>query len=215
MCIRDRYFISAFNSDDAVDWDQGWRGKGQFWFVMQGTDKAGAAAEMDGAGGDEHFMPFAIPTIYNVTYVGAGVGAQPESDQGQMLIFRDNSGGFYHNSIFTDFHTSEGGYALRIEDLDNTGTKTEDSRKRFEAGDLGFTHNIFWAFGQGSDPATWINTSDAAFAAQVLAYFTANGNQGMVDPMLRSIERDTAPSGELDPRPAPQSPAFMLSLIHI
>ena len=205
-----KYFISAFNSDDAVDWDQGWRGKGQFWFVMQGTDKAGAAAEMDGAGGDEHFMPFAIPTIYNVTYVGAGVGAQPESDQGQMLIFRDNSGGFYHNSIFTDFHTSEGGYALRIEDLDNTGTKTEDSRKRFEAGDLGFTHNIFWAFGQGSDPATWINTSDAAFAAQVLAYFTANGNQGTVDPILRSIERDTAPSGELDPRPAPQSPAFML-----
>ena len=204
-----KYFISAYNADDAVDWDQGWRGKGQFWFVLQGTDKAGASAEMDGAGGDEHFTPYAIPTVYNATYVGPGVGNQPESDQAQMLIFRDNSGGYYHNSIFTDFQTSEGGYALKIEDVDNTGSKTEDSRKRFEAGDLGFSHNLFWAFGQGGDPTSWINASDDVFRAAIMSYFATNGNSA-ADPMLRGIERAIAPGGTLDPRPAPASPAFTM-----
>ena len=204
-----KYFISAFNSDDAVDWDQGWRGKGQFWFVLQGTDAAGAAAEMDGAGGDEFFAPYAIPTIYNATYVGAGVGEQPESDQAQMLIFRDNSGGFYHNSIFTDFQSSEGGYALQIEDINNSGAKTEDSRKRFESGDLGLTSNIWWSFGNGADLAGWINATDSAFGTSVMNYLLANQNM-VVNPMLRSLERDDEPSGELDPRPAGNSPAFSL-----
>ena len=208
-----KYFVSAFNADDAVDWDQGWRGKGQFWFVLQGTDKAGAAAEMDGAGGDEHFQPYAIPTLYNVTYVGPGVGNQPESDQAQMLIFRDNTGGFYHNSIFTDFQSSEGGYALKIEDIDNTGTKAEDSRQRFEAGDLGFTHNIFWAFGAGNDPLSWINVgNDAAFVTEIGTYMQANSNTADVDPALRGIERGAQGTGMLDPRPAGNSPAFSLPM---
>ena len=205
-----KYFVSAFNSDDAIDWDQGWRGKGQFWFVLQGTDKAGAAAEQDGAGGDEHFQPYAIPEIYNVTYVGAGSDASPESDRGEMLMFRDNSGGFYHNSIFTQFNTDKGGHAIQIEDIDNTGSKTEDSRQRFETGDLGLTHNIWWDFGAGISPQDWIAGNDPPFAATVLAYLLANGN-ATEDPKLRGIERGTTGTGMLDPRPHNNSPAFTLS----
>ncbi|MEM9665700.1 MAG: hypothetical protein AAF970_12240, partial [Bacteroidota bacterium] len=154
-----KYFVSAFNADDAVDWDQGWRGRGQFWFVIQGTDAAGAAAEQDGAGGDEFFMPFATPEIFNVTYVGPGVGNQPESDRAEMLMFRDNTGGFYRNSIFTDFQTNQGGLALTIEDIDNTGARTEDSRRRFEAGELGLTNNLWWDFGAGNTPQEFVNPS--------------------------------------------------------
>lgn len=201
-----KYFVSVFNADDAVDWDQGWRGKGQFWFVLQGTDRAGAAAEQDGAGGDEHFEPFAIPTIYNATYVGAGVGNAPDGDRAEMLMFRDNTGGHYHNSIFTDFQSSEGGFALQIEDIDNTGSKTQDSRIRFENGDLTLTHNLWWAFGSGSDLGSWIN-NESAFAADIIANLAASGNLAR-DPMLRGIERGTEPDGTLDPRPAPGSPAF-------
>ncbi len=207
-----KYFVSAFNADDAVDWDQGWRGKGQFWFVLQGTDKAGAAAEQDGAGGDEHFRPYAIPTIYNATYVGAGVGNQPEGDRAEMLMFRDNTGGHYRNSIFTDFQSSEGGFALQIEDRDNTGSRTEDSRLRFESGDLTLNNNLWWAFGAGPDLASWINvsgetTDPAAFVDQIVAILAAGGNLAE-DPMLRGIERGTEPGGTLDPRPSPGSPAF-------
>ena len=205
-----KYFVSAFSADDGVDWDQGWRGKGQFWFVLQGPDKAGAAAEMDGAGGDEHFEPFAIPNIFNATYVGPGKGAQPESDQGQMLVFRDNTGGHYSNSIFTDFQTSEGGYAIKIEDVDNTGTRTEDSRKRFEAGDLTLSNNIFWSFGAGDDLSSWLNMgSDASFGASISAHLAANSNRA-IDPVLRGIERGTSGNQMLDPRPAANSEAFTM-----
>ena len=171
-----RYFVSVFNSDDAIDWDQGWRGKGQFWFVLQAPDKAGAAAEQDGAGGDEFFKPYAIPRIYNVTYVGAGSDASPESDRGEMLMFRDNTGGFYHNSIFTQFNTDKGGHALQIEDIDKTGSTTEDSRQRFETGDLGLTHNIWWDFGVGPELTSWVAGSDQGFVAAVVSYLTSNGN---------------------------------------
>ncbi len=204
-----KYFVSVFNSDDAIDWDQGWRGKGQFWFVLQATDKAGAAAEQDGAGGDEHFQPYAIPVIYNVTYIGAGSDASPESDRGEMLMFRDNSGGFYHNSIFTQFNTDKGGHAIQIEDIDNTGSKTEDSRQRFEAGDLGLTHNIWWDFGAGISPQDWIAGNDPAYVAAVLAYLQANEN-AIKDPKLRGIERGTTGTGMLDPRPNSDSPALTL-----
>lgn len=202
-----KYFVSVFNSDDAIDWDQGWRGKGQFWFVLQGTDKAGAAAEQDGAGGDEHFEPYAIPQIYNVTYVGAGSNATPESDRGEMLMFRDNTGGFYHNSIFTEFNTDKGGHALQIEDIDNAGSKTEDSRKRFEAGQLGLTHNIWWDFGAGNNLPDWIDAEDPAFKNELLGYLAQNENAAL-DPQLRGIERGTKGAGRLDPRPHNQSPAF-------
>ena len=202
-----KYFVSAFNADDAIDWDQGWRGKGQFWFVLQGRDNAGAAAEQDGAGLDEYYKPYAIPTIYNATYVGAGVGNTPEGDRAEMLMFRDNSGGFYHNSIFTDFHTSEGGFALTIEDVDNSGSMTEDSRQRFENGELALTHNLWWAFGAGQELSSWVNSSDAAAKLQIMRSLADNGNVA-ADPMLRGIERGTEGTGTLDPRPADGSPAF-------
>ena len=202
-----KYFVSVFNSDDAIDWDQGWRGKGQFWFVLQGTDKAGAAAEQDGAGGDEFYTPYAIPRIYNVTYVGAGSDASPESDRGEMLMFRDNTGGFYHNSIFTQFNTDKGGYAIQIEDIDNSGSKTEDSRKRFETGDIMLTHSIWWDFGAGSEISDWINASDATFKSSIEDHLSNNTNNPG-DPMLMGIERGTEPGGTLDPRPAASSDAF-------
>ena len=203
-----KYSVSAFN---AVDWDQSWRDSGQFWFVLQCTAKAEAAAELYGAGGDKHFQPYAIPTVHDATYVGPGVGNQPESDQGQMPIFRDNSGGFYRNSVFTDFQTSEGGYAIKIEDLDNSGANTEDSRKRFESGYLGLSHNIFWAFGCGQDPTAWINTDgDMSFLAQIVDHMATKSNEAG-NPEIRGIERGTMGTGQLDPRPAGNSIAFTLA----
>ncbi len=204
-----KYFVSAFNADDAVDWDQGYRGKGQFWFVIQGTDAAGAAAEQDGAGGDENTEPFAMPYVFNATYIGGGASNTPDGDRGEMLMFRDNTGGFYHNSIFTDYNSTSGGYALTIEDIDNTGSKPLDSRQRFEAGDLGLTHNLWYGFGAGNDPAQFVNPGLENQAA-IIDYLVANGNV-VEDPMIAGIERSTTPSGGLDPRPTGNSPAFTMA----
>ncbi len=105
------------------------------------------------------------------------------------------------------FNTDKGGHAFQIEDIDNTGGKTEDSRQRFEAGDLGLTHNIFWDFGAGFDPFDWIAGNDPLFIETILGYLIENGND-TVDPQLRSIERGTEATGMLDPRPHAGSPAF-------
>lgn len=58
-----RYLVSAFCSDDAFDWDQGFNGKHQFWFAIQAPDEAGRIAEMDGAGGNEQGTTICVTGI--------------------------------------------------------------------------------------------------------------------------------------------------------
>jgi hypothetical protein len=112
-----------------------------------------------------------------------------------MLIFRDNAGGKYYGSIFTDYNGGTGGRGITVEDL----TSGEDSRARLEAGQLVLSNNIWFNFAAGNDLAS--------FAPQdfVQAHFTANNNQ-IVDPQLASISRQH--DGQLDPRPAAGSPAL-------
>lgn len=203
--VNTKYLVSAFCSDDAFDWDQGFDGKHQFWFAIQAPDAAGRLAEMDGAGGNDQGTPYATPTLSNVTYIGPGVDATPTGDGGQALYFRDNSGGYYYNSIITDYAGFEGSLGLTIEDVDNSGEKVEDSRKRLEAGDLGLMNNIWYGFASGNTISEFSNQDF------VQAYLSdaGNGNRA-IDPMLTGISRDT--DGGLDPRPAVGSPALSGSM---
>ena len=182
-----RYLISAFNGDDAMDYDEGFRGKGQFWFVVQAADVGGRAGEHDGGTKPEDGKPYAVPVISNATYIGSGANSTNDEND-DALEMRDNAGGKYYNSIFHDFH----GGAVDIEDLDSG----EDSRARLEAGDIVLAYNIFGSFGK----------DDIAGSDWELAYLKApaQGNR-IVDPMLRGISR--ANDGGLDPRPADASPA--------
>ena len=197
--VNTRYLVAAFCSDDAFDWDEGFRGKHQFWFAIQGTDAAGRVAEMDGATGNEQGVPYAMPVVANVTYIGGGLGATPEGDGEQMLIFRDNTGGFYWNSIFTDYDDASTSLGITVEDIDNTGERVEDSRKRMEAGELALKGNIWWDFGAGNELAQ--------FAPQdfVQAHLAANDNR-ITDPMLRGISRERDKG--LDPLLKVGSPAL-------
>lgn len=191
--VNIKYLVSAFNADDGVDYDEGFRGKGQFWFVLQGEDFAGRCAEQDGGTTPEDGQPYSIPVISNATYLGPGVEAFPQGDGGEQLIFRDNAGGKYYNSIFTEYNGGQGGIAIRVEDL----TSGEDSRSRLESGDLVLSNNIWWNFGAG-------NTLDL-FAPQefVRTHLTNNNNQ-VVDPQLTNISSCNA---DIDPRPKPNGPA--------
>ncbi len=206
--VNTRYLVSAFNSDDGFDWDEGFRGKHQFWFGIQDDDFAGRAAEMDGATGDEFFTPFATPYLSNVTYIGPGLNANPSGDGDVMLKFRDNTGGKYHNSVFTEYDVAgdpDNGFpgvggGIEVEDIDNSGSKTEDSRKRLEAGELVVRNNIWWDFGIGNGLTE--------FAAQdfAQAHLAANNNT-IADPQLLAVSRVRGSNG-LDPRPGSGSPAL-------
>jgi len=110
-----KYVVMANGGDDALDYDEGWRGKVQFMFVMQGTpgsDKSDKGSERDGGNAGDASQPRSIPTVYNATYVGLG-GTKAYTDHlmNTGLHFRDNGAGRDYNSFFADF----GGATLLIE----------------------------------------------------------------------------------------------------
>ena len=191
--VNSKYLVSAFCGDDGFDWDMGYRGKGQFWFLIQGTDEAGRGAEMDGGDDNETGTPYATPYVVNATYIGAGETTSPlpaGDGNDRALYFRDNSGGYYYSSIITDFSQT----GVNIEDL----ASGEDSRSRLEAGQLMLANNYWWGFGNG-------NTLDAIATQDfVRTHLTANNNF-VQDPQLNNISRDE--NSTLDPRPSPSSPA--------
>ena len=201
-----KYLVSAFNSDDAYDWDEGFRGRGQFWFAIQNQSASGfgRGMELDGAIGDENTTPFTIPVVSNLTILGAGttITGSNTGDGGQLMILRDNSGGKFYNSIFAQHHAT----GISIEDV---GATTEfDSRARLDAGDIVFRNNIWFGFGAGNGLTQF---APQAYANAYLGN-VANANR-IADPQFRGISRST--NGGLDPRPALGSPALDGSQVSI
>jgi len=200
--VNTKYLISSFNDDDNFDWDEGFRGKGQFWFAIGASDKGNQAMEMDGGTTPEDGQPYAIPELYNLTLIGSGAASANAGSNG--LIFRDNTGGKLFNSIIHDYRT----YAVRIE---TESAQSQDSAKRLAAGDLAITNNIFGTFGAGTGDAQLFispnaTTGGAAPASNYTADHIKAGNRINTDPRLTGISR-TRNKG-LDPRPAVGSPAL-------
>ena len=118
--VNTKYLVASNGDDDSFDYDEGYRGKGQFWLAIQNAD-ADRGGEHDGGTTPEDGMPYATPKVFNATYIGNGTS--------RALTFRDNAGGEYHNSIFHNF-----GKGIDIEDL----ASGEDSKNRLDNGQLKF-----------------------------------------------------------------------------
>lgn len=108
--VNTKYMVVRNSSDDSFDWDEGYRGKGQFWLVVQGTchesnDKSDKGSEMDGGMGDSS-QPSSCPTIYNATYIGLGKNCGNKKNT--ALNFRDGTAGRFYNSMFLDFGGAAG-----------------------------------------------------------------------------------------------------------
>ncbi len=195
-----KYASVAFCGDDSFDYDFGYRGRGQFWFSLQGPeDPTGRAGEHDGANPDNQ-APFSQPTIYNATYIGTGDELAPDGDANDFAILvRDNGGGFYNNSIFTGFPA----IGLAIEDRD-----TESSFERLLAGDLAFNNNTWFDFGAGNTAADLFTAVDpdeiAVATSSTVASTLSAANNTFNDPAIASISR--TPNGGLDPRLTAGSP---------
>lgn len=163
--------VTAFCGDDCYDYDQGFRGYGQFWLAVQGFDKGDRIGEHDGGTDPETAQPYATPTIFNATYVGQGAAAGK-----RVITFRDNAGGHYANSIF--YNQAKG---VDIELLVG-----ECSYKRFNAGELTLKNNL--VFNIASDDYFTVSAADDvpagdvdAASAVVAAYF-AEANNSVTDP---------------------------------
>ena len=136
--------------DDSLDYDEGWRGKVQFYFVMQGlpgTDKSDKGGEHDGGNSPDGSQPFAIPTIYNATYIGQGAQKNyTDASKNTAIVFRDNAGGRYYNSFFADF----GGAAYIIEGGNTGGGTATDPNTSGERATTAYAFDQ-WQIGPGSD----------------------------------------------------------------
>lgn len=159
------HIMVAFCGDDSYDYDQGYRGKGQFWAAIQGFDRGDRLGEHDGGTDPETGEPYAIPEIYNVTYLGRGDGAGK-----RVITFRDNAGGHYANSIF---YGQEKG--IDVELLVNQCSYTQ-----FENGNLTLKNNIFYNVGTPNlnvSAADDVDSTTAANANTALeAYYTTAMN---------------------------------------
>ncbi len=172
--VNTKYLVSGYNQDDAMDYDEGWRGMNQFWLVYQ-VESADRGGEHDGGTDPETAIPYATPTIVNASYFGLGVEAGKRA-----LTFRDNAGGNYLNSIFT-------GYSKGV-DIEWLGdASVEDSHNRLVDGDLTFEANILTNIGgsafviqAGNDDLT-VPQADQDAAD---LYFANAGNTTVSDPMF-------------------------------
>lgn len=149
-----KHILVSNVGDDSYDYDQGYRGKGQFWVAIENanSDRGG---EHDGGTSPEDGTPYATPIIYNATYIGNGAS--------RAVTFRDNAGGEYHNTIFHNF-----GKGIDIEDL-ATG---EDSKARLDAGELKLAGVVLSSIGSnnivdnnGTDLSAHANVSNIITSA--------------------------------------------------
>jgi hypothetical protein len=134
---RVKHAITAFCGDDSYDYDEGWRGYGQFWLTIQSGDSE-EGGEHDGGTDPETGSPYATPVIYNATYIGNGLK--------RAVLLRDNAGGQYHNSIFANWATGV--------DIERLADGSEYTYKRFVDGSLSFNGNMFNSIAAGSTAAT-------------------------------------------------------------
>ncbi len=163
-----KHFIGAACGDDGLDYDEGWRGKVQYAFILQGLpgpDKSDKGGEHDGGNGPDTSLPRTTPVFYNVTMVGQGQKTYTDRLKNAALHIRDNAGARYYNSAFLDF----GGATMLVE---GTGTSCQgagSSGERYntnyvadgvyylapdEANDkeLFFSNNSWWCAGSESIP---------------------------------------------------------------
>lgn len=196
--VNVKYAVVAFCRDDAFDWDEGFRGKGQFWFAIQSNGLGDCIGELDGAIPDGGAR-YSNPMVYNWTGIGPGQGGA--AAQTIMILQRDATAGQIKNSVFTQGKQ----WAWQVEDL--AASKGVDSYQRLVDGQLVWESNVIYDFGAGNTLDTGSagllnipSSSDqpSVVRTTLIAHFNANNNK-IADPGLRGVSR--IQDGKLDPRP--------------
>ena len=176
--VHTKWMISAYCKDDGFDWDQGYRGVGQFWLVVQDPDGGDRMGELDGADDPEDGTPLGGGTVYNATWIGRGGGAGK-----RVMTFRANGGGYFYNSIFVN--QAKG---IDIELKENLTASS--SYKRLKEGQIKLENNIFYDIADATNTGVFkihakdgVSDADKATAESELAAYIATANNTVdVDP---------------------------------
>ncbi|MFO7844074.1 MAG: hypothetical protein R6V16_09720 [Bacteroidales bacterium] len=193
--VNCKYLVSAFCGDDAFDFDQGYRGKGQFFLALQAPSLGDHLAEHDGGTDPIWGEPFCIPEIYNATYIGNG-----HLNSAELMTFADNAGGKYYNSIF--LNQLQGVFIEYV-------TGFNDSYYQFISGNLKIENNIFYSIENNNQEtifSIFTKTSEDISEEQTILqnYFSAGENQ-IIDPQIEvtATDYDLIPKGNVTTNLAP------------
>lgn len=191
-----KYISAAFATDDAFDFDLGWRGNGQYLFALQlsgGGDAYDKVGEWDGAKPDDAAL-YTKPNLANMTFIGPGQSATGAQN---AIVMRDAFGGSVYNSILVDFP----GVGIEVEDLESG----IDSYQRLVDGEIEIHNNTWAAFAGASDVDELVKITSgnptSADATELKAHLNNNGNTNVGNNILNGISR-TPGAGGLDPRPS-------------
>ena len=174
--VNSKYLLSAYNNDDAFDYDQGFSGLGQFWAAVLANngvdgDKGGEFDGDDQAGA----KPYAVPVIYNMTVIGTGEDVKSGNGGGQIDYDANGAGGLF-NSIIVE---------SGIASLDINGTvgsgeiESTSSVAQLENGLLNIRSNI-WHRDVSNTSADVVADHDAGAADLALN----TGNNAFTNPYI-------------------------------
>ncbi len=163
-----KYATVMFCNDDSFDWDQGYSGRGQFWYGVM-LPAFGAIAgqgdfgfESDGDDSNSGNSPLSNPTVYNATVIGRGAQRGMEMKEG--------TNGHVANSIFVNF-----GYGVNLAE---EAARAFDAIDNYNAETLTFSNNLFDTNGE------LVRVNNVAAPAVTLASFQGAGNvlaPGVID----------------------------------
>jgi len=126
--------VVAYCGDDSFDYDEGWHGKGQFWYVCQ-DENGDRIGEHDGGPSDNQLgAPYSLPIIYNVTYWGG------KAESSKTVTLRENAGCVYANSIFVN---QTKGIDIEYRQ-DEGGALAGSCYKMWQDGNLEIKNNVFY-----------------------------------------------------------------------
>jgi PKD repeat protein len=159
--VNATHLVSSFVGDDSFDIDQGFNGDLQYLLAVQGFDGGDRGGEHDsgdsGFGGEDS-EPVARSQVCNATYIGY-------SDGDVALKLRDNFGGSYYNSIFTNFPTG----MVEIEDTDGG-----DALNEFNEGNLRIENNLAFGFPGGNTWSDLVENDDEEGGSDIADYLADN-----------------------------------------
>jgi len=128
-----RHVLVTRAQDDAIDWDRGWHGTGQFIAVQQ--DEFGDnALEADNWADDPDAEPRSAPVLYNLTLVSAAPGGAQRG-----VTFKEGTAGSLHNALLV-------GHGKEAVDVKGAATVAQAN-----AGGLRLANSRLYGVGAGGD----------------------------------------------------------------
>jgi len=125
-----KYLVAAFCGDDAFDYDEGYRGNGQFWLGVSAEDSGDNLLECNGGRFPENGRPYSVPTLFNLTLIGSGSGSGLN-----IIEFSRNAGGIIGNTILVNQQ-----YGVGLEYKEDA----ESSYQQYTSQRLQLLNNIYY-----------------------------------------------------------------------